>query len=342
MLLCACRSQATSVQLTYDPTMRTTSSGTAVQVLSARGTRTFTNRFGTSVTSSLTLAPVGVERNNDNLLYLNSTLPFDSLGLAWMLSQPLQVPGHGPTVLYNALSLYNASDLIVEEHSSRIDSLGTAFLSTVAGFLNVTIGASNLNALAPDYSACAAPISFTNGLRPFTEPNAKNGALTVLYNYFLSDGLTYTIQGNLTLSMFSAFATTSDQLGNPYQTVINVTGSRLYTYLPTSETVLSKVTGVSTGAYAFADQRFYPYALLSFAPGVYSMSTAPFFDYDGVEFNVYPSVPIAGGRPGTNVTYYNSTSVYFESPVNSAYLTDGYFITAPNVLYQQQVYVPLI
>ena len=49
--------------------------------------------------------------------------------------------------------------------STRIDSLGSAFLSSVPGFLNVTIGASNINSLAAKYSTCQAPITFTNGLR---------------------------------------------------------------------------------------------------------------------------------------------------------------------------------
>ena len=332
-------SQATTVTLQYDPTPRSTSSGTAVQVVSASGSRTYTNRFGDSLTSALSLAPQGVEYGNNNLMYLNNALPFDSLGLAWNLSTPVQVPGHGPTVQYRILALYNVSGVVLEEHSSRIDNLGSAFLSTVPGFTNVTIGPANLNALAPNYATCQAPITFTNNLRQPTEGNANNGGLRVFYSYFLSDGATYSVQGNLTMLMSSPFAAVFDQLGNPYQTVIAVSGSRLYTYLPTGQTVLSNITGLSTAAYLYADQRFYPYSLLASAPGVYTLNTAPFFDYDGVEFNVSPAVPIAGGQPGApGVQYYNSTSVYVESPVSSAFLTDGYFLTAPNVAYQTQTY----
>ena len=130
----------------------------------------------------------------------------------------------------------------------------------------------------------------------------------------------------------------------------------------------------------------YPYALLSSAPGVYTMSTAPFLgqpldhchphaplqphctrfscccrlavsltstplrrsvppgcvlsrvsDYDGIEFSLSNLVPQNGNAPGT-APLYNSTSVYFTTPTVSAYLTEGYYVTPPNVVYQQQYY----
>ena len=117
----------------------------------------------------------------------------------------------------------------------RVDRLGTAFVSSVPGFTNVPIGASNLNSLAANYDQCQAPITFTNGLRPPTQPSASNGALRIQYSYSISDGVNYTVQGNLTISTASAFATLKDQLGNPYQQVVNVTGIRTYTYLATGQ-----------------------------------------------------------------------------------------------------------
>ena len=158
----------------------------------------------------------------------------------------------------------------------------------------------------------------------------------------MSDGANYSVQGNLTITTNSAFATAADQLGNPYQIITGVTGTRTYTYIPSGQTLVSQVTGLSTGAYAFADQRFYPYALLSSAPGVYTMNTAPYFDYDGLEFNISPSAPV-NGAPIGNTAYpqYNSTSVYFTTPVTSAYLTEGYYINPPNVNLQTQSYTLL-
>ena len=90
-----------------------------------------------------------------------------------------------------------------------------------------------MNALAANYTACQARITFTNGLRSPVQPSASNGGTHPRFSYFISDGTSYSISTNLTLTTTSAFATTTDQLGNPYQAVINITGSRTYTYVPT-------------------------------------------------------------------------------------------------------------
>jgi hypothetical protein len=42
------------------------------------------------------------------------------------------------------------------------------------------------------------------------------------------------------------------------------------------------------------------------------MNTAPYFDYEGVEFTVSPSVPAAGMAPGSGPQY-NATSLYFST-----------------------------
>ena len=151
-------SSATSVTFTYNPTLVQTPAGTAVRITSGSGTRVFTNRFGTAISTPLTVAAAGVDYA-DNYLYIGSTAPVDTSGLTWNLASSLQLPGHGPTVLYNQINVYNTSNVVYEQHASRIDSLGQAFLSTVPGFVNVTIGASNINSLAPNYAACTAPIS---------------------------------------------------------------------------------------------------------------------------------------------------------------------------------------
>ena len=329
---------AISMTFVYNSTTVTTPYGTAVPVLSGSGTRVYTNRFGVvQLTTAFTIAP---PVNASNLLYLGNALPVDPTGLTLNLASAIPLPGHGPTVTYTTLRLYNASGIVLESGSSRIDSLGSAFLSSVAGFNNVTIGASNINSLAPNYGACQAPITFTNRVRPTFVANGSNGAMRVSYSYFISDGATYSVQGNLTLTMSSASGSNFDALGNPYQIVSNVSGTRLYTYLPNGGTVLSTVFGLTTGAYAYADQRFYPYALLSSAPGVYSTNTAPLWDYDGLEFGISPAAPEAGMPPGVG-TQYNATSVYFETPESTAVLTDGYFVNLPLAQYQQQYYTLL-
>ena len=157
------------------------------------------------------------------------------------------------------------------------------------------------------------------------------------YFYSVSDGLTYRVSGNLTITCTSGFASQVDQLGNPYQTIVNVTGTRLYTYLPTGAQILSTVSGLSTAASALPSQRWYPYALLSAAPGVYTMNTAPFLDREGVEFSLSPSVPVNGVAPGVGVQY-SATTVYYSTPEPSAVLSEGYYVNQPLINFQQQIY----
>ena len=329
-------SSAISMTVQYSSQPVSSSQGTYVTVTGGSGTRVFTNKFGVRTVSPFTVTAAGVDFAN-NRLYLNSPFPVDGFGLTLNLSSPIQQPGHGPTVLYSLVNLYNASGVVVESHSSRIDNVGSAFLSTVPGFLNTTIAPSNINSLSASYATCQAPLTFTNGLRVPTQPSGANGGTTIRYSYSISDGVSYRVQGNLTLTASSAFATNTDLLGNPYQSITAVTGTRLYTYLPTGATVTSIVSGVTTGAYPNADQRFYPYALLASAPGVYSPNTAPFFDFDGLEFGISPSAPANGNAPGSG-TQYNATSVYFTTPVTTAVLTEGYYTALPVVTYQTQSY----
>ena len=338
-------SVAISGSISYVPSNVTTKQGTAVTVLSGSGVRTFTNRFGATTTTAFTIAPVGSKGTtagatipvSTNLFYLTGGLIVDAGGWVLNLTSPVQLPGYGPNELFTAIQLQNIGGVVAEYRATRVDGPGSAFLTTIAGFTNQTIGASNINSLAANYATCQAPLTFTNGLRQPTQPSASNGGTTIRYSYFVSDGASYSISCNLTLTTTSAFATTTDLLGNPYQTISNVAGTRTYTYLPTGQTVVSVVSGLTTAAYQYADQRFYPYALISSAPGVYSMTTAPFVDYDGIEFGITPSAPTAGAAPGT-APLYNSTSIYLESPELAAVLVDGYFITQPLVQYQQQYY----
>lgn len=233
-------------------------------------------------------------------------------GLTFELSCPVQQPGADPRVTVSQLRLYSTPDsVLMEDGSALVDGLGAAFLSSLPGFTNVSIAASNINALSVDYEQCAAPLTFTNGLRPPVQPSAGNGGTRLSYSYSLSDGLTYSVQTNLTLHTESAFATTHDQLGNPYQSVVFITGSRIYTYLPIAYTLVSTITSIANTSTPLnsthGSQCFYPYALLSAAPGVYSTDTAPFIDAAGLSFIVSPPVPPNGQLGGET---YSALSVY--------------------------------
>ena len=229
-------SVALNVQLYYNTAPVTTSAGVAVQVLNGTGTRTYNNRFGDSFSTRITLSAAG--STSDQLLYVGSSVPVDAQGLSYVLASPVQLPGLGPTQLLSELSVYGVVGGIAESGATRTDQFGQSYSSSIPGFTSVSIGASNLNSLAVQPATCQAPISFTNGLRPPTQPSVSNGATNPTFSYTISDGLTYSIQANLSLTAQSAFASTKDMLGNPYQSVINIQGTRTYTYLPTGATLV--------------------------------------------------------------------------------------------------------
>ena len=320
----------------YGSATVSTSAGVAVQLVSGAGVRTFVNRFGVSSSTLLSLSA-----SADNLLYLHSRYPVDSTGLTLELLSPVQLPGVGPAHLLSQLSVINASGVVLEAGSSRVDALGQSFVSSVPGFTSVGIGASNANALAVSLATCQAPISFTNGLRPPTQPVAANGGATITYHYYVSDGRTYSVACNLTLTASSAFATLEDQLGNPYQNIIAAAGTRVYTYLTTNAQVVSSITGLSNSPSALPSatptQRFYPYSLLASSPNVYTTNTAPFLDQGGLQLSISPSAPTTGAAPGTGQQY-SSMRVYMETTTDTAVLADGVYTTVPDIIYQQQVH----
>ena len=326
-------SLATSVQVVYNPIFITTAQGTAVTIMNGTGSRTYTNRFGNSFTTSLALAAAASNPAN-NLLYVGDSVPVDAHGISWNLSSAVQLPGGNPFLPSSLVTVVNSSGAVVENGSSRVDASGMSILASIPGFKNTNIGASNLNALAVNYTACQAPITFTNGLLPPTQPSTSNGGTQPRFSYFISDGMTYSVSTNLTLTTSSAFATTTDQLGNPYQTVMNITGIRTYTYLQTRATITSLVTGLYPSS---TPQRFYPYALLSSSPGIYTTSSTPFFDSTGVQFSLSNTVPLNGAAPGVGI---GSTVVSLRvlSTQLNALLVEGGYVNSPVASLQQQIY----
>jgi len=126
-------------------------------------------------------------------------------------------------------------------------------------------------------------------------------------------------------------------LGNPYQSIIGINGTRVYTYMTTGSVLTSTVSSLASST---GDQRFYPYALLSASPGVYSLSTTPLIDHDGLSFTVSPAVPSLG-LPNAAIPSYSVVTVYFGggSPTQSPFLTEVNIGTnSPVVSLQQQTY----
>ena len=332
-------SVATSLTFVYDTSVVDGGdAGDSVQLLNGTGTRVYTNRFGETFTTQLTLTP-----STDpglNLLYINYSLPVNEDGIAFTTSVPVQLPGTGPTQPTSVISLVSSPEGgVIEYGGGRVDPIGQAYLSTLPCFLQRTIPASNVNNIAVKYATCQAPITFSNGLRPPTQPSYYNGAQSIRYSYTISDDDSYIVQTDLVLTLSSAFATSRDQLGNPYQTVVNATGTRVYTYLNTSNTITSVVTGLSSAQSGVPSQRFYPYALLSSAPGVYTINTAPFLDGDGIAFHIDPSAPLDGNEPYVSV-HYSAVRVLLATPPSGGdpVVTEADATAPPLLSYQHQTY----
>ena len=328
-----------SLTVTYTSALITSFGSQAVSLLSAIGTRTYTNRFGVS-SSLMVQLYTGALANN---VHLGSAVPFDVNGLTLTptASTAVQQPGAGPSLLTSAFLLYNSSNTVLESGSFVIDPLGQAWLSSIPGFLNQSIGASNINSLAPSYGTCQAPLTFTNGLRQPTQPSASNGAIHFNYSYSISDGRTYRVQATLSITTSSAFASSQDAAGNPFQMVTNVAGSRVYTYLPTGQQMTSTILGLASASSGSSpSQRFYPYSLISSAPGVYSINTAPFLDGDGVLYQISPAAPAAGSPLSGSTS--TSVQVKVSNPsVGVAVLSELNAVNPPVLAEQQQTYALL-
>ena len=333
-------SVALSMSFTYSPIPITTSFGTAVSMISGSGTRIFTNRFGTTFPTSVTLTG---SSPTTNLWYINSSMPVDANGLTLTLGQPIQLPGLGPSPLFTQLTLYTSGGVFQESNSSQIDPFGTAFRSSVPGFLNQSMGASNVNSLAVSAASCSGPLTFTNGLRTPTQPSVSNGAALFNYSYTLSDGATYSVTASLTFTAVSAFAVSKDLLGSPYQILTSVTGVRTYTYLPTGDVLTSTVTGLNTSllntTLVLPSQHFYPYSLLASSPGTYSLNDVPFWDGNGVAFSVLPAVPALGLPLGQGLLSAVQLYIAFSPNMTSPVLTEAGYISIPLLSLQQQTYL---
>ena len=257
-------SAAITATVSYNPTPVTTPFGRAVALVSGSGSRTYTNRFGTITTVPFTLQ---VQSGSPTYLYLNTSTPVDQTGLTLTLGSAIALPGVTPKLMQTSLRVFTQAGEVVEAFGAvtelRVDAQSQAYLSTVPGFVNTTVPSSNVNALAVNIAACQAPITFTNGLRTPTQPGVSNSATASSLYYRITDGATYIVTANLTIVGATLFATSRDTLGNPYQSIIYITGTRTYTYLPTASSLTSNVSfnaSINANVSLVGDQRVFPTA----------------------------------------------------------------------------------
>ena len=285
---------AYNLQLTYDPASITSANQPSLSLSSVSGMRTYTNRFGVAISASVQVSGGASISGFAGSLF--------AIAAKFYLGDVVQLPGVGAMTPASAVYLQIANGTFIMESgqaafpenglypSVLVDPNSQAYLSSIPGFTNTTIASSNINALAVRYSSCVAPVTFINGLRTPVEPAASNSALLSRYGYTISDNTTYSVTTSLTLTMSSQFAVSQDSLGNPYQTVIGIVGTRNYTNLTSGVTTTQNVTGLAQsgnfneGFPIPTNNTFHPYALLGAAPGVYSIHTAPFLDGEGIVY----------------------------------------------------------
>ena len=288
---------AYDLQLTYDPTPVIVSNRTSFNVaFIGNGTRTYTNRFGVATSTAVHVS------SWSGVLY-SSGVPFSSITFnnPYGFGSPIQLPNVGAArLVYDTILEAAAGGLLeygfavsapLEGFTARLDPFGQGYVSSIPGFLNTTISASNINSLAADYDACRAPITFVNGLRTPTQPSTSSSAAMFNYSYTVSDGVTYSVTANLTFIASEQFAVTQDSLGNPVQSLANVTGTRVCTNLTSGSTEIHAVTGLQPNVFGggytyYFNNTFYPYSLIASGPGVYSINTAPFWDFTGITYSI--------------------------------------------------------
>ena len=290
-------SAAVSLFLDYNVGLQTDQYGTYQACYGGIGTYTYTNKFGNPTTHKVTL-------DGGADLYIGTDLPVDLNGIRLNFQDvpDVQLPGVGPVVRYDQIAIQAGPGFVglagsdpELDNTFRIDPLGQAWLSPYPGFVNQSIPAANINAPVIDLVNCKAPI------------DSRNGGAIPGYGYAPSFTYQYTIGDGSTWEAVTIMKVTAskdlyvDELGNQYQTIADVTGTRKYTWLPTGMGSTSAIPAIDTN-YDAPSQRWYPFALTQAATGVYNTSTAPYLDGDGLAIRISPAMPINGEPAGGSIT----------------------------------------
>ena len=268
---------ATKLSVTYN-----NATANSVTLLTGSGTRTYTNKYGQSITTAITLNGPNVDKA-DNLFYLNGKV-VDTDGFSYNLATPTQFPGHGPLApMTTARISTDSTGVIVEQNSFIIDNTSISITSSVPGFTAISpVGCPfvNPNCGHFDTSACTSTIDSGNGgiLPPTSTTLVRANRTSYGYSYFLGDGATYSVSASLTLAINQSLGFRTTQLGDYYLTVDAITGTRTYDFPLGTVLTQSVASGVSQSAYANADQSLYPFAYVQ-------------------QTNVYPSAS-KGAVPG--------------------------------------------
>ena len=283
-------------------------------IVAFTGQRNFTNRFGQSYTAAIQLTTTASRATTSNL-YLSAPY-FSNQGLMFVGNATYQFYGGlFATEWYISNNPY-ASETIVYQgagNAMQNDYTATIVCSNAPGFVaaaynpvdDVPTASTNLNdCLNPSFTTVAAPTLPAVG-------TIQGFSLT----YTVTDNSTFTAAVNATV--YTDGTINYDQLGNPYYNLIQVTGTRTYTYLPTAVTSSVAITSLmsqniiasSNLAYITNNNRLY--------------TQAPYLDRYGIAYTLASGVAVDGSRSGTQVI--QGVYVYRENTVEEQSLGgDGY------------------
>jgi len=190
--------------------------------------------------------------------------------------------------------------------------------------------------IVPGTSASSCVASIT----PVSLPSFPHSLpSSYFYNYVISDGSTYSVVANLTLTTTGTIS--QDSLGNFYDTIVTdgITGTRTYTYLPTAPANLvtcayGPVTDLSLYA---ADQRVYP----AVAGWNVDPVTSIYLDFDGILYGtgsstapVCSAAPVLVPKDGLNVNSVGEINPYWYSSETEQQVEEGrprFFPTPANL-----------
>ena len=241
-------------------------------------------------------------------------------------------------------SVFNDGTGLVDNPGFVIDYNSVSITSNVPGFINKTLNCpTNRNCRNINTQQCTSFISFTNGgINPPQDYQLRNANVSpYTYSYYISDGRTWSVLNNLTLTIDTTLGFSVSNLGNYYLTVTNITGTRVYSSPLNQPTVVSKVTSIFTGR-ALTQNIFFPLALSSML-SVYNMNNAPFLDYGGLAYQLTPpSYTVGYNASNIPVDLWDSFAIVWYSIESMKILIDtpNWPGALPVMSLQQQILLP--
>ena len=266
-----CLTQISGVATVNSTLLTSTYSGASYQyyqMLSFTGTRVYTNRFGTTLTTPVSLAPVGELSGNRNQLVLTAA----ALGAgtpAFRLASVVQFPGG---LLGNEVEIFVTTGYLTESiaiNGSASNSLNdnpasVAICSTAPGFTASAYNAStNAAAFYTTLAPCTAAAPFA--IQTLSPTLTTAGLRVFAFSYSITDGVTFNASVNATL--YTDGTVNYDALGNVYYQLAGMAGTRteqsLLNLSATSTVAISSLMApniifTSNLAYISNNNRVYP------------------------------------------------------------------------------------